>query len=381
MVRLRNGESFPKKEEEEPTPLPRKKASKRASNTVVHEDVKPAKQPPLPAAAVGKRKRASKPATSTSVEDDAVKPETKQPTPPPPAAGKGKRASKRASTSVHPNKHAAAAKSNVTVEDTDALNCGMCFLPLKPPIFQCEVGHVVCSSCRNKLKKPAKCHVCGVATDSFRRFYAMERLVESIHVPCTNSAHGCNAKPSYYDQQGHQTTCVMLSQFHCPGGSCGFAGSMDALLVHLAGVHRWPCTTKVREASYQDCEFVVRNGFNFLRTNLPSTTSNTQFLFLLNLACQPDGTAISVFCIQSHAAVTQSPSLKGLKCELWYSRYSCQKGDVIDYYQSSKFKVACTDFSQGLPNLTDRYQFLIPKFALGDSYMDTLKIRFNFKLE
>ncbi|CAL4902910.1 unnamed protein product [Urochloa decumbens] len=31
---------------------------------------------------------------------------------------------------------AAAAVGDVTVEDTDALACGVCFLPLKPPIFQ-----------------------------------------------------------------------------------------------------------------------------------------------------------------------------------------------------------------------------------------------------
>jgi E3 ubiquitin-protein ligase SIAH1 len=31
---------------------------------------------------------------------------------------------------------AAAAVGDVTVEDTDALDCGVCFLPLKPPIFQ-----------------------------------------------------------------------------------------------------------------------------------------------------------------------------------------------------------------------------------------------------
>jgi E3 ubiquitin-protein ligase SIAH1 len=30
----------------------------------------------------------------------------------------------------------AAAAGDVTVEETDALDCGVCFLPLKPPIFQ-----------------------------------------------------------------------------------------------------------------------------------------------------------------------------------------------------------------------------------------------------
>ncbi|PVH61802.1 hypothetical protein PAHAL_3G126400 [Panicum hallii] len=43
----------------------------------------------------------------------------------------------------------AAAAGDVTVEETDALDCGVCFLPLKPPIFQRNVGHVICSACRD----------------------------------------------------------------------------------------------------------------------------------------------------------------------------------------------------------------------------------------
>jgi E3 ubiquitin-protein ligase SIAH1 len=35
---------------------------------------------------------------------------------------------------------AAAAAGDAMVEDTDALDCGVCFLPLKPPIFQVRTG-------------------------------------------------------------------------------------------------------------------------------------------------------------------------------------------------------------------------------------------------
>ncbi|PUZ64081.1 hypothetical protein GQ55_3G115300 [Panicum hallii var. hallii] len=40
---------------------------------------------------------------------------------------------------------AAAATTAVAVEDTDALDCGVCFLPLKPPILQCA-RHAMTSS-------------------------------------------------------------------------------------------------------------------------------------------------------------------------------------------------------------------------------------------
>ncbi|CAN6326725.1 unnamed protein product [Urochloa humidicola] len=50
----------------------------------------------------------------------------------------------------------------VAVDNTGAL-------PLKPPIYQCEVGHVVCSLCCDKLKATGKCHVCRRTTGGFRR--------------------------------------------------------------------------------------------------------------------------------------------------------------------------------------------------------------------
>ncbi|TVU17702.1 hypothetical protein EJB05_33753 [Eragrostis curvula] len=55
-----------------------------------------------------------------------------------------------------------AAVAYVMAEDADALDCGICCLPLKPPIFQCNVGHVVCSPCHNKLMGTGKCHLCGI---------------------------------------------------------------------------------------------------------------------------------------------------------------------------------------------------------------------------
>ncbi|GJN36017.1 hypothetical protein PR202_gb24840 [Eleusine coracana subsp. coracana] len=188
--------------------------------------------------------------------------------------------------------------------------------------MQCEVGHVVCLPCRKKLKNPAKCHVCGGRTGGFRRCHAMERVVESIHIPCPNSASGCTAKPAYHEQQSHQKSCTMLSRFHCPGEACSFVGSMDALLAHIAGVHGWPCT------KHESCKILLRNGFNFLRTNIPSATATapTHLLFLLNLVRQQDGAAaISALCVQS-----QGGSLKELICDFRYYSFHNKGGPRKD---------------------------------------------------
>ncbi|TVU17712.1 hypothetical protein EJB05_33763, partial [Eragrostis curvula] len=95
------------------------------------------------------------------------------------------------SSSMVPVVGSIAAAAYVAEEDTDAMDCGVCFLPLKPPIFQCEVGHVVCAPCRDGLAAAGngKCHVWGVAT-VYRQCHAMERLLESIHIACPNAPRG-----------------------------------------------------------------------------------------------------------------------------------------------------------------------------------------------
>ncbi|XP_066380303.1 E3 ubiquitin-protein ligase SINA-like 10 [Miscanthus floridulus] len=118
------------------------------------------------------------------------------------------------------------AVANVTVCDADALECGVCFLTLRPPIFQLEAtGNGVC-------------HVCGVATRGYRRCHAMENHVDCIRIPCPYAAHGCDATPPYHGQESHRQVCPH-APCHCPGESCGFMGSTAELLDHFAGTHYW----------------------------------------------------------------------------------------------------------------------------------------------
>ncbi|CAO2174430.1 unnamed protein product [Urochloa humidicola] len=56
------------------------------------------------------------------------------------------------------------AATSVTVE-LEVLDCPVCFEPLRPPIFQCAVGHLICSSCFSKLPNPKKCHHCSRPRD------------------------------------------------------------------------------------------------------------------------------------------------------------------------------------------------------------------------
>ena len=98
---------------------------------------------------------------------------------------------------------------------------------------------VMCSPCRGKLEATgnAKCHVCREEIDSDDSMcHAMERVVESIRVPCPNAAYSCTARLTYYDRSSHRRACLH-ARYSCFGHGCGFVGSAGALLDHVASVH------------------------------------------------------------------------------------------------------------------------------------------------
>ncbi|TVU17748.1 hypothetical protein EJB05_33803, partial [Eragrostis curvula] len=298
------------------------------------------------------------------------------------AAAGGEAASQKSGVRKKGAKTPAAASAPVGVaavayigeEDADALDCGVCFQPLKPPIFQCNVGHVVCSLCRDKLKATGKCHVCGISTGDYSRCHDMERLLECIRIKCPNASYGCTASLRYCDKNSHCRTCPH-APCHCPGEGCSFIGSTTALWDHFAGVHGWSCTSKIRAGS--KCTLSLHDGFNFLLANCDAEggegmtatpTAGNEWLFLLNVVRQPLDRAISMLCIHPHAGI----NAKEMECSLMYSQYgrvvnNCHGGDrLTSHYQNSSFRVACTDLSHGLPNPNECFQFVVPNSAVKD---------------
>ncbi|CAL4910291.1 unnamed protein product [Urochloa decumbens] len=279
---------------------------------------------------------------------------------------------------VRPESAAAAVAGGVTAEDTDALDCGVCFLPLKPPIFQCKSGHVVCSMCCDKLKATGRCHVCGIATGGYSRCHAMERLVESIRFPCPNAVYGCTARATYYEQHCHHQECLHRP-CHCPSKACGFVGSTAMLVEHFKAEHGWPCATLARAAAtnvdkegedYYGFNVCLHDGFNFLLADCP--TDGILYLFLLNVVRQPHGCSISMLCIHPH-----NDESMGIQCELRYSQdvhVKSRRGDgkLIKHYQESTFAVECADLSNELPSPDECFQFVVQTSVLADG--DTIEV-------
>ncbi|KAM0871865.1 hypothetical protein ACQ4PT_039097 [Festuca glaucescens] len=243
----------------------------------------------------------------------------------------------------------AAALANVTVKNVKALSCGVCCLPLKPPIFQCDVRHAVCSSCRDKRAPAGRCDECrGRVSGGYRRCDAMEKLVESVQVPCKNAAYGCATRTTYYDHLAHHQSCAH-APCHCPAEACGFASSTAALLVHLTTEHNWPCT-EVR--SHRPKKYMVlRDGFNVISVD---DACDRNLLFLLMVSRERLGRAISAVCVSSPPDTVRLKFGIELTFEL-FLRGSAHGDRVV-----STFHLASTDLSNGLPDPNACFQFVVP---------------------
>ncbi|KAJ0260300.1 Seven-in-absentia protein [Hirschfeldia incana] len=116
-------------------------------------------------------------------------------------------------------------KRTGTLLDLDATDCPVCFDSLTIPIFQCDNGHIACSSCCGKLSK--KCATCS-KTIRFRN-RAMERILELLTVPCPND--GCSETVPYAETSTHVEHCAYTHR-PCPFSSCDFICSFKDLYEH-----------------------------------------------------------------------------------------------------------------------------------------------------
>ncbi|EOA34023.1 hypothetical protein CARUB_v10021519mg [Capsella rubella] len=73
--------------------------------------------------------------------------------------------------------------------DLVLLDRPLCCHPLTSLIFQCENGHIACSSCCVMLMSN-KWTSCTLPVGIYR-CRILERLVEAVFLPCRNAKHGC----------------------------------------------------------------------------------------------------------------------------------------------------------------------------------------------
>lgn len=231
----------------------------------------------------------------------------------------------------------------VTME-LDTLDCPICFEPLKPPIFQCSVGHFLCSSCRSKYLDN-KCHICSART-TFTRCFGMEHVVQSVKVPCCNAMYGCTKYVTYYQKVEHEKACTpwvcAAWGCFCPVPSCTFLGPTDSLVDHLTTDHEIPSTT------LPDSDTVslrLQLGLHVLERN------RTDYFFLLKMSLVATGHAISIICVQPS---TTEPKFT---CNM---NYDCS---ATGFCESSSCHIRSSSLYDGFP---EGFDLILPKGKIPD---------------
>ncbi|KAK7319334.1 hypothetical protein RJT34_04053 [Clitoria ternatea] len=121
----------------------------------------------------------------------------------------------------------------ILVTDPDVLDCCICYEPLSSPVFQCENGHIACSSCCARLRN--KCPMCLMPI-GYNRCRAIEKVLESIKMSCLNANYGCKEMFSYSKKNDHEKECIYIP-CSCPHSGCDFVASSKELSLHFSHRH------------------------------------------------------------------------------------------------------------------------------------------------
>ncbi|XP_021832074.1 E3 ubiquitin-protein ligase SINA-like 7 isoform X2 [Prunus avium] len=174
-----------------------------------------------------------------------------------------------------------------TLADPEVLDCLICYEPLTIPVFQCENGHIACSSCCTKSKN--KCPSCSMPI-GYNRCRAIEKILESIRISCQNIKHGCKEMVTYNKKNEHEKAC-MYSPCSCPLSGCNFISSSKQLYLHFT-------------VSHVDYATRFQYGINFSITlNIKDKFLVLQekrggVLFILDNHAEKLGNLVSLRCIQ-----------------------------------------------------------------------------------
>ncbi|MQL74954.1 hypothetical protein Taro_007325 [Colocasia esculenta] len=118
----------------------------------------------------------------------------------------------------------------------ELLQCPICFDPMYPPILQCQNGHTLCSKCKNRVHN--RCPTCRQELNNIRCL-ALERIAQSVELPCKFQLRGCPGIFPYYDKLRHETQC-RFRPYNCPyaGAECHVTGDIPSLVEHLRDEHK-----------------------------------------------------------------------------------------------------------------------------------------------
>ncbi|XP_027940303.1 E3 ubiquitin-protein ligase SINAT5-like [Vigna unguiculata] len=118
----------------------------------------------------------------------------------------------------------------------ELLECPVCTNSMYPPIHQCHNGHTLCSTCKTRVHN--RCPTCRQELGDIRCL-ALEKVAESLELPCKYYSLGCPEIFPYYSKLKHETVCN-FRPYNCPyaGSECSVVGDIPFLVAHLRDDHK-----------------------------------------------------------------------------------------------------------------------------------------------
>lgn len=115
------------------------------------------------------------------------------------------------------------------------LECPICLEFMVPPIYQCEVGHSVCSICKFKVNE---CPTCKQSIRETRNFH-LERITNRIKYYCKYRDFDCSFISSAKDIKQHEADCK-FGPYKCPLHdyiACNWKGKVADIMQHIRQSH------------------------------------------------------------------------------------------------------------------------------------------------
>ncbi|RVW14518.1 E3 ubiquitin-protein ligase SINAT3 [Vitis vinifera] len=118
----------------------------------------------------------------------------------------------------------------------ELLECPVCTNSMYPPIHQCHNGHTLCSTCKTRVHN--RCPTCRQELGDIRCL-ALEKVAESLELPCKYYSLGCPEIFPYYSKLKHEAVCN-FRPYNCPyaGSECSVVGDIPFLVSHLRDDHK-----------------------------------------------------------------------------------------------------------------------------------------------
>lgn len=102
--------------------------------------------------------------------------------------------------------------------------------------LQCHNGHTLCSTCKTRVHN--RCPTCRQELGDIRCL-ALEKVAESLELPCKYYSLGCPEIFPYYSKLKHEAQCN-FRPYNCPyaGSECSVVGDIPFLVTHLRDDHK-----------------------------------------------------------------------------------------------------------------------------------------------